>query len=364
MALCKHTEWLRLWSKGDRIGLEVTDRPHRLLEDIRDPDGLSPCFLVLIGNQSKRLALTRLRIGNARLCNKRGHGDVHLFVSSARGYKDKPVIIADGDIPVHNRLPTSCRAPRCHETVGENFPSENIAKRAVEVADDVFHRSLFPFADVICIFAQDIGGVESSVRRLTAWWEKGQASSSPIRPRVLLVVNKEEEKGTRIALKEALRAREGTAVTDCLGDISILCLPERSSRTTKRKSGTTATWDIFRHKIFTSLELARKSRQRSNFLFSARHFTQVLQYGADRTTRVLWEPFNFIKASRTHNKIASDLASHIANFVELFRTAAAVKKVAVPLIASSFILDQYPPGMHGGCQRLLFCYLMLTSLSF
>lgn len=352
MTSCKHTDWLRLWKKSDNVGLEITDRPRRLLEDMRNPDQVSPFLLVLLGNQSKRLALTKLRIGNARLCSRRGHGETHLFISSARGYEEKPIIVADGDIPVHNRLPSSCRNPSCHEILTRTLPRELSDKGAVEAADEVFHRSLMTLADVICIFCEDVGGMESSIKRFNAWLDKGQASISPLRPRLLLVVEKDKEKRARQTLKETLRTRHTQGTASYSEDVSILVLPEKSSRATRRNEISTVTWDMFRQKLFTSLELSRQSRRRLNFLFSARHFVEFLQYGAHRIVKTPWGPFDFIQASRKYNKIAPDLATHIINFVGLFDSKDEVRNIAIPLLASSFILDHYTPGMHGMTGKL------------
>ncbi|PWI65014.1 hypothetical protein PCL_08373 [Purpureocillium lilacinum] len=352
MSSCKHTDWLRLWQNGSRAGLEITDRPRRLLGDIKNADNQAPSFLVLIGNRSKQVAMTRLRIGNARLCSRRGHADFHLFLSSAREFKDKPLVIADGDIPLHHRLPIACRTPRCHEITASELAPAAIRGDVADMADNVLHRSLLPIADVVLLFTQDLGGVEFSMRRVNAWLKKGAASCSRAQPRLVLVVAKEEQSHALLAIRDSMRKMDLRAT--CFEDISVLCMPDGAARCTRQNSGPVANWEILRHKLFTSLELSRQTRKRSALLFSARHFADLLQYGAFCITDSPWTPFDFVKASRRHNGVSPQLAAHLLTLIRQFSSREKVKAVVVPLVASSFVLDQYPPEMHEFNPRIVF----------
>lgn len=345
MGSCKHTDWIRLWKNGERTGLDITDKPRRLLDDIEQVDNRTPSFLVLLGNHSKRVALTRLRIGNARLCSRRGNGDYHLFLSSAKDYKDKPLLIADGDIPSHHRLPTASRTSRCHEVAALEGASDVILGNVKDKADALLHRSLVPFADVIILFTQDVGGLDAAMHHVRAWQNKGAASSSGGHPRLILVVKGEDQGRALLAVRESMH--EENTSTSCFEDVCVLCMPDGASRATRRGERPAANWDVFRHTLFTSLELSRQTRKRSGLLFSARHFVELLQQGAARAIAASWVPFDYVKASRMYNKVPQTLAGHLATFIKLFDSREKIKDVAIPLIASSFVLDHYPPGMHG-----------------
>lgn len=58
------------------------------------------------------------------------------------------------------------------------------------------------------------------------------------------------------------------------------------------------------------------------------------------------QPFNFISASRRYNPVASDLEEHLSNFLRHVGKPTELTEFAVPMIASSFLLDNYPPGAH------------------
>ncbi|KJZ68128.1 hypothetical protein HIM_12483 [Hirsutella minnesotensis 3608] len=364
MSNCKHTDWLRLWRSGGATNLEITERPRCLLKDVSKPDHVRPSLLVLLGNRSKQIAATRLGIADARRCKARSHGEMHLFVASARGRTDKPVIVSDGDVPLHNRLPFCPRSSRCHERRTRALAEGFGGRRAVDLADAIIHRTMLPLADVVCLFAQDIGGIDVALQRLQSWFGRGQPSSMPqIRPRVLLVVGEDEHHIAQLRLDDIVKRSPNAYVADKCTDVVIVSLPDKSSRvmrqhvivslpdkssrvTRQHGAGGKVGWHQFRNCIFASLDIARKRRQESSSLFSARHFSEFLCHAIDSAIDPAWTPLDVIRISRVSNPIATDLSFHVGNVVGLCKTVTQVKNVAIPLIASSLILDSYPPYMH------------------
>ncbi|KAJ3453489.1 hypothetical protein MRS44_017736 [Fusarium solani] len=296
MSRCRHTCWLKPWVRGPESGLNVTDRPQRILRDFDDPDVDTTGVLMLVGNQSKQAAFRKLLFQNEPV-RARASGEVHLLVSSFRECRQRPFVIADTDIPKSQSRPSSPRGRLCHEVTVHTFMENSMPSEVSEIHDHLFHKALLPFADVICVFVEDIGGFQASLRRVIAWLEKGPPSKSPVRPRILLVANQEDKQQHRIELERAL-------------------------------------------------ETSRQSRRRSNYLFSVRHLAEFLQHGANAARNLAYEPFDFIKTSRVHRDVAPDLSRHISNFLEKFTSLSSLKQFAVPLIASSLLIDHYPPGMH------------------
>lgn len=72
-------------------------------------------------------------------------------------------MIANGDIPTHNRLPTSSGLHRCHEGMEQSFLEGTLLPEPVEVVDEIYERLLFPSVDLVCLFAADIGGTDNAV---------------------------------------------------------------------------------------------------------------------------------------------------------------------------------------------------------
>ncbi|KAK2036226.1 FabD/lysophospholipase-like protein [Colletotrichum somersetense] len=93
-------------------------------------------------------------------------------------------------------------------------------------------------------------------------------------------------------------------------------------------------------------ETKRIERRLAGSLFSANHLAAFLRYAVDKQAGVVASPLNFLAVSRIDNPVASDLETHLAGFLRGFRSLELLRAFAVPVIASSFLLDHYPPGMH------------------
>ena len=90
----------------------------------------------------------------------------------------------------------------------------------------------------------------------------------------------------------------------------------------------------------------RTERADSLTLFSAQHLAVFMEHTCSHFADGSGEPFNFIKTTRTGNPPAADLKDHLTNFLQMVNTPEEVSSFAVPLVASSLLLDNFPPDMH------------------
>lgn len=101
--------------------------------------------------------------------------------------------------------------------------------------------------------------------------------------------------------------------------------------------------------LLNALEQVRQNRKDTRLLFSAAHFSALFKYACQHFAQTIQQPFNFIKASRTYNPVAPDFKQHISNFLRHVREPSKLTDFTVPIIASSFLFDNYPPGAHCKC---------------
>ncbi|KAI1856697.1 uncharacterized protein JN550_013691 [Neoarthrinium moseri] len=86
----------------------------------------------------------------------------------------------------------------------------------------------------------------------------------------------------------------------------------------------------------------------------------------DELVNVDRSPLDLVRMSRMMNPVSPDLSSYLNAFLQEVKSSEDVEVFAIPMIISSFILDQYPPNMHpfrpeqvfrvlydDACQRLL-----------
>ncbi|KAJ0129100.1 putative AC9 transposase [Fusarium oxysporum f. sp. albedinis] len=321
MSRCRHTCWLKPWNLGIETGLEVTDRPQRLLKEFENPDAESAGLLVLIGNQSKQAAFKKLK-------NRR-----------------KRIVIADTDASGSQaKLPllsaSACHAVKVYTDTKQQVPEDGLDH------ENLLRRTLLPSADVVCIFVDDLGGFGESLKRLRFWLQSGPPSTSPVRPHILLVVRQEWRQRHESDLQRFVAEHRSRSLDPSFSGITLVGVPRMSGKSRRRSGGQTRRWQVLSSELSKALETSRQARRRSDSIFSVHHLAHFLQYAASVALSVTAEPFSFVKVSRLHRGTAPDLSDHIRNFLGKFELLKTFQQVAVPLIASSLLLDHYSPGMH------------------
>ncbi|KAK1991677.1 FabD/lysophospholipase-like protein [Colletotrichum falcatum] len=365
MDLCKHTGWLRLSTKERGHILEVSDRAQRLLDSLPRPESQFPSVIALLGNVTKRLAMQQLGVEITTPNTSRGHGEVHLSFSPATETGERPLLIADSDIPSHNRRARPRKPPLCHEITSRPLPQsqEDAASPKVEyVADRIYSRMLLPFADVVCFFADDVGGLHNVARRLVAWLDLGRSSNSTVCPWLVIVVDDGEETVVRQTFLDMLRAKTSTGVSEIFQGIRVVSLRHISPKTLRR-GPPSVRWDVLCNELSYMAETKRIERRLASSLFSANHLAAFLRYAVDKQADVVASPLDFLAVSRIDNPVAPDLETHLAGFLRGFRSLELLRTFAVPVIASSFLLDHYPPGMHRKSTHQRFSKLIETDMA-
>jgi hypothetical protein len=344
MSCCRHTCWLKPWSLGIETGLEVTDRPQRLLKEFENPDAESAGLLVLIGNQSKQAAFKKLSFQTGRIRARAG-GEVHLLVSSLKENRRKRIVIADTDASGSQAKLPLLSASACHAVKVYTDTQQQVPEDGLDY-ENLLRRTLLPSADVVCIFVDDLGGFGESLKRLRFWLQSGPPPTSPVRPHILLVVRQEWRQRHESDLQRFVAEHRSRSLDPSLSGITLVGVPRMSGKSRRRSGGQTRRWQVLSSELSKALETSRQARRRSDSIFSVHHLAHFLQYAASVALSVTAEPFSFVKVSRLHRGIAPDLSDHIRNFLGKFELLKTFQQVAVPLIASSLLLDHYSPGMH------------------
>ena len=381
MRYCKHTQWLGLAMSDGDVFLQNTDRLHTLLEDLPDPDEQSPSLLVFIGNKSKAMAIKELANtfsppprygrdpscqsqhddesssrGQTKLNGRRAHGEIHLHIHPPSAFSSRPVLLAEGDLPSLDKPRRALATEKCHETASRQLNSMTLITPTLsESADKIYFRLLSPFTDVFCFFADDVGKFRPVVQRLALWLDLGQPSTLPksTRPKVLIVTERGEDapgddESDLRDFKRMLSEETTMDVSEQFSDIRLLSLAARE----KNLSNKARHRELFEHLLNFS-DQVREARVSTQTLFSARHFAAFFRYALNHVAVTSVEPFNFISASRIENPVASNLRDHLINFLHNIKTPQKLLGFAIPVIASSLLLDSHPPDMHCGLVIIL-----------
>jgi hypothetical protein len=347
MKRCAHTSWLGLCSEGNDTYLAVSDRLHTIATQIPNPDTQVPSFVVLIGHRAKSVALRELfgAKRNQRLITRRIPGEIHLHTDASSIFNGRPLLIAESEIPSKN-LRAKIPSANCHE-ITKQIVKRSRSCRLDEILSGIYTQLLFPFVDIFCFFADDLGGFKQVARHLAAWLEQCQGPTihRSTRPRVVIVTEKfplgaETENEARKAFLSLLSEETTRDLFEQISAIDIIALFPAGSLSVSARHRR------LKECIMSGSDQVRKSREETKLLFSLTHFIAFLKSACQHFSQTAEEPYNFIKASRVDNPLPVDLDMHLTNFLKHITSPRELIGFAAPIMASSFLLDCYPPDSH------------------
>ncbi|KAK3935780.1 patatin-like phospholipase-like protein [Diplogelasinospora grovesii] len=260
-----------------------------------------PALLLLVKSPGGRLLTANEPYTSA------SPGSIHLSLNPDTISEDNPVLIASA-FPLHSRRRSTLRRTyKCYLTIA--MPSSTSL---------IYSELLFALTNVFCFVYHHASDLNNIVQYLASWVEARKPSAVQcIPPEIVIIITKE-------GLLSNL-ARSSTE--QFFSGLSFITVRKNELISSKGRS------QLLSH-LYKASSRVRHKRADRRLLFSAKHFIAFSKIAFNHL--LLPEPFKFIKASRLQNPVAPDLAEHLTNFLNLVKST----------IASSFILDHYPPGMH------------------
>ncbi|KAI0810076.1 acyl transferase/acyl hydrolase/lysophospholipase [Xylaria sp. FL0064] len=250
-------------------------------------------------------------------------------------YNEHEVPLLVGTTTLRER--STSQIPCCRPAL-ENYPSACASPAQAEAI--IYSQLLHPFADVFCFYSYGPEDLEIIARQMVGWVRTGPPSSrSGYPPQTLVVLA-----GCRWKQRDV-----ETAARTFNGFVGGAAAP---------------TWDAYfpeisflrlRHArrfgaILPSLnfyaQAVRQKRQHARALFSTRHFNALFDRAFNGVGSSPDFSFDCLRAARQDLPVAPDMTSHLVNFTRLVPSAGRLRDFAAPVIASSILVDQYPPEMH------------------
>lgn len=172
----------------------------QVIGELSKPSAQFPQIVFFMGHQLKNRALRQLCGNNYRNQN-RHHRTINLWLDNQSFLSDHPWIFADADLSCRSISPPFVSPRICHQQ--ENLPVQ-WPKSRHEPHDLIIARLLFLFTDVVCVFADDLGGLKGVQEYLSTWIQIGSASSLPaaVWPRVIVVLGNQPKSITQSVLEE------------------------------------------------------------------------------------------------------------------------------------------------------------------
>ncbi|KAH8807070.1 hypothetical protein F5884DRAFT_675774 [Xylogone sp. PMI_703] len=335
--------WLNFRAGLEDVFLQECHRAYTIFHELKNAERQTPQMIMLLGQQVKNQVMRKLQFGAKFNDGSADETHLHLDLYSSRN--EAPMLFAD--CALHNSSDIKkVLAARCSGDIVQHPLSWH--KRGLQASDPwfisqrLYSRLLLPFCTAICLFADDIGGLQGAAEILAFWLMSLKDGSSDLpesaRPRMLILHTFSEgifneSQTTRNLLYEVDRL-----LSQVLSGVEVLALPSLAS-------GPRA-WKSLKGIILgTSNELHRR-RQEARFAFTTPHFKAFFGMACSHFCSELTAPFSFVQASRIPDPLPLHIPSQVEGFLKRVQPSQ-VLNFAVHVIASSFAFECYPAGMHG-----------------
>jgi hypothetical protein len=343
MASCSHVQWLRLHQDQGTFNVHYSGRLYNLQKSLPRPSEQYPSLLFFIGRSSK-LAALRSMYPESRLSTYRHHGIANICVDPATLEDRYPALIADSYPNGPAQVSPSAAEEKCHETTSQqvDWPIVKDGPPDLQEKIDLVNaRLLSLFIDVLCIFADDCGGLAGIVTKLASWAALGSASSlpRPVRPRVVVVARTSGDTFDSEVLHFRSQLFSNPNFSDVFASLTVINLAGRPP-------SSAAQHGALKDALADETGASRLARADSSTLFSFAHTASFFQKALTRFAKRPESLFSFIRASRDDNEVNPELQHHICRFMSLCLEHKVPDSIPLPFIASALLLDSYPPDMH------------------
>ncbi|KAF7910009.1 uncharacterized protein EAF01_003727 [Botrytis porri] len=358
------TTWLTFGAGSEGLLLQEHHRPYTILGDL-SLDRQRPQMITFIGEQTKSRVLTKTRFGFRE--QKGISGEVQLRVDYETIGDPEPVFYADCEL--HN---PSHPMTVITENYGDITPRALPFPRDFDskfLAYQIYSKLLSPFSTVVCLFADDLGGLTGILDILATWLTSLPEAPTDLPastyPKVLIFKSTGEvpsalewENGaTRrflLDLSKEVAGRQGE--TPRKKDLNVLLAKHFSGLHVLSLPVLTSSqrnWTPVRDRLLQESDDIQKLRINHQFAFSIRHFKAFFHFAIRHFCSNEDSNFSFIEASRFSNPVSESFLAHLTLFLKNVDRKQLLN-FGVPIIASALVFDSYPPGMHAFHPLLVF----------
>lgn len=309
-----------------------------ITRELRNPDHQYPLPVFFLGQSTKSQALRALFPRN-NITRRADPGIARLHLSSSTAYSQHPVWIVDGVLK-RSHAPLPSKAWRRYSLPLIRY------RTFEEVQRYCYARFILPFVDVLCLFADDLGGLAKVHEALQAWIDT--RTQNPVtggtRPQIVVVQSAASE--AESFLRDVV---DHPQYSQCFrGEPLLLNLCGRQTLSAGVR------FEPLRTTIVEQLQLARNVRVQQRLLFSAVHLNALINAVIRHQARPSGATFDVVLATRRGNEVDDALGQHLATFHGIATNAKWPEPETVSFIASALLLDAYPPQMHRKSTRSLF----------
>lgn len=303
--------WLN-FIENQKTCLKYFNKTSRVIQKMTNPH-LQFFSLVFFLDKKSRKTILRDLFSRNNIRRRHRNGLINLKLNFFTISADHPLLFADSDsqIFVFRRINTNVSRKKYTISVDWKIPSD------ISIKHFLYARLVFFFSDVICIFADDVEGLEAMASYIFQWITIGNVFflSRNIRSRIMIVQIKDNVAVTQSFLEfKELQFRLNIKNNERRNDVfsSIILF-----RLQKAHLFLFARHHRLKDVLLKKIDTARLVRFQEKVLFSAIHFEVFFRQTIHHIVRSITHPFDFIEKSRIHNEIKLNHQNHFFQFFRL-----------------------------------------------
>lgn len=313
---------------------ELWERFKTLVDDLPNSDAQYPCIIFFLGKRNKVSALQNIFVNN-NITRRQAHSIGNLHIDLTTCNTTYPLLFADCN-PDAISVNDLGRWNGCHETHCLRLTSHhNVSLGSNAITELVQARLLFLFTDIICLFADDLGGLLGVTQRLAKWCDLG-SSSTGLLPRVLVVISESSDES---GAQKLLQLNSTSGFQKCFPSLTITKIRRhqlsREAASARLKSA-----------LMSAVDEVRSRRIDCMAMFSAIHLSAFFRSALGRFAKNPMATFDFLRASRLAVGHLECLTVHVERFFTLCRQNGLPRTATEDFVASAILMDSYPPNMH------------------
>ena len=329
----EHIAWVEIINH-DGIFIRDEGRMAQLEKEMTKPAEQYPSCVLFIGKAVKDQAIRHVFRHNTRK-KSADDGIVNLRLNASTSLFRNPILFADSNPSI--RIPA--RISPTPNTV--SYPTVWPLSHDSSVYEILFGRLLFMFCDVICVFADDFPSLEKVAENLKNWAKVASASGTLVPAKVIIVASSNCSSATydqlqRDDFQSILSNGNPDHLHEAFSSITFMHLANDQISPMARHRP-------LREQILRELDEVRHCRVYNRCLFSAVHLSAFFTLAVQHVAKSVREPYDFIRASQ-YLSAGTDFDKHFCTFLHLTIKARIPRNDAASFIASSILLDSYPPG--------------------
>lgn len=347
MTSCRHTNWIEVSYSSRHVRLSDPGRLDRLVKKLEQSTRQFPQVVLCIGREERRKLVTQTVLDrttrmtrSASAATQSSAGLTSIYSDESQYRVDHPTFFADYQLG--GNLPETV-SYRCHETKS----ARNVWTRGQpDIHDTVLTRLLFPFSDLVCIFADDLGGVDAVLDLMETWSVvKSTTDLADIArralPRVCVITSGSSTSSAQLQ-EEAWRARLGTLqYLDHFSSVQVFRFNSDNDIDFHRN---------LRFLLVDELKASRVLKKKHRIQFNANHLANFFSQAILQLITDPNEKFSFLAASRAYRPVPHSYSEQI-NALLCTRAKYGISFDHIStLIASCLLLDAYPNACHSTCR--------------